>query len=175
MNRRDFLYLCGVSALPVRARAQHADRATPAWRTFDVTTEVDVLNSAGVTRVWVPAALIIETPYQRTLNTSFASAAPARLVEERTDALGTVAAVFEKDAKPALRVTSRVMTRDYGSIQVHNHLARSRLTDVQGARCKVQRASAKCKVRRARQDELHRARARCTRTLHLALARCTLH
>ena len=113
MNRRDFLYLCGASALPLRTRAHQRDATTPPWRTFEVTTRVEVLNPAGVTRVWVPAALTTETPYQRSLNTSFDSAAPVRIIEEKSDALSIVSAVFEKDVAPIMSVTSRAMTRDH--------------------------------------------------------------
>ena len=113
MNRRDFLYLCAASTVPLCARAQQSGPAAARWRTFDVTTHVEVLEPSGDTRVWVPAALISETPYQRTLETSFESPAPARIVQDKADALGIVAAVFDKNAKPVLRVTSRVMTRNH--------------------------------------------------------------
>ena len=41
------------------------------WRTFEVTTRVEVLRPSGPTRIWVPAALIVSTPYQKTLATTF--------------------------------------------------------------------------------------------------------
>ena len=41
------------------------------WRTFQVTTRVEVLKTSGKTRVWVPAALISETPFQKTLANTF--------------------------------------------------------------------------------------------------------
>ena len=41
------------------------------WRTFQVTTRVEVLKPSGATRVWVPAALISETPFQKTLANTF--------------------------------------------------------------------------------------------------------
>jgi hypothetical protein len=59
------------------------------WRTFEVTTRVEVLTSSAATRVWLPAALISETPYQRTLANRFhAEGGVARIVESKIDALG---------------------------------------------------------------------------------------
>src|SRR5437763_16257693 len=37
------------------------------WRTFQVTTRVEVLTPSGTTRIWVRAALITETPFQKTI------------------------------------------------------------------------------------------------------------
>ena len=70
MNRRDFLRTAGIAsaglALP-KSRRLFADSPTPAgWRTFEVTTRVEVLKPNGTTRVWLPAALIVDTPYQKT-------------------------------------------------------------------------------------------------------------
>lgn len=115
MDRRVFLQLCAAGVLPSSARLHGQERGLAArgWRTFDVTTQVEVLHPAGVTRVWVPAALIADTPYQRTVQTAFQGEGSARLVQERPDALGVVSAVFEANVSPALTVTSRVMTRNH--------------------------------------------------------------
>jgi len=119
MNRRDFLRSAGVAstglALPQRGRL-FPWRATPAgWRTFEVTTHVEVLKPSGTTRVWVPAALVRDTPYQRTLaNTFDAPGGTARLVEGAPDSLGIVAAEFSAGVRPILTVTSRIATRNYG-------------------------------------------------------------
>jgi transglutaminase-like putative cysteine protease len=87
--------------------------AARGWRTFDVKTVVEVLKPVGVTRVWVPAALIAETPYQQTLPTVFDARGEVRLVQEAPDALGVVSAAFDDKTKPELTVTSRVMTRNH--------------------------------------------------------------
>jgi transglutaminase-like putative cysteine protease len=117
MDRRDFLRGAGTVAaglaLPRTLRAQPA--AARDWRTFQVVTRVEVLDPAGVTRVWVPAALATETPYQRTLGNEFtAEGGTARLVAPAgADALAMVAAEFPAGVKPVLVVTSRVSTRNY--------------------------------------------------------------
>ena len=67
MNRRDFLRSAGIAsaslALP-GTRRLFAESAMPGhWRTFEVTTRVEVLTSPAATRVWLPAALIGEAPF----------------------------------------------------------------------------------------------------------------
>ena len=77
MNRRDFLRTAGVVsaslAFPKTARLFAEDAGSDAWRTFEVTTRVEVLKPSGPTRVWLPAALIRETPYQKTLVNKFSA------------------------------------------------------------------------------------------------------
>ena len=120
MNRRVFIRTAGAASAALAfpgskllfARARSAT-AGP-WRTFEVTTRAEILKPAGSTRVWLPAALIGETPFQRTLSNDFrAEGGKAELVERKEDALGIVSAVFPDGAKPVLTLTSRVQTRDY--------------------------------------------------------------
>lgn len=107
-GRREFIGALAVSAGGLRA----ASAAN--WRTFEVTTRVEVLNASGATRIWVPAALIARTPYQRTLANRFCSeGGTARLVESAADGMGVIAAEFPSGVKPVLTVTSRVATRDW--------------------------------------------------------------
>jgi transglutaminase-like putative cysteine protease len=117
MNRRNFLQSAGiVSATLAFAKAGRllsqvttADRC----RTFQVTTRVEVLKPSGTTRIWVPAALISETPFQKTLANTFNSeGGTARMVESKTDALGIIAAEFPAGVRPVLAVTSRIATKD---------------------------------------------------------------
>jgi len=118
MNRRDFLQsggLVSVSLAFAKAARSFSQLTTvDRWRTFQVTTRVEVLKPSGTTRVWVPAALISETPFQKTLSNSFnCEGGTARAVESKTDALGIIAAEFPAGVKPILTVTSRVATKDY--------------------------------------------------------------
>ena len=99
VNRRDILRSIGaVSASLVLPKAQLllADGPTPgSWRTFEVKTRVEILNSSGATRVWLPAALVTETPFQKTLSNEFsAEGGTAGIVEDTADGLGIVAAEF---------------------------------------------------------------------------------
>jgi hypothetical protein len=118
MNRRDFLRLTGfVSASLAFPRWKFvlAEDSSPAgWRTFDVTTLVEVVKPSGTTRVWLPTALLQDTPFQKTISNRFdAPGGTVELVERKADALGIVRATFAEGARPVLTLTSRVQTRDY--------------------------------------------------------------
>ena len=98
----------------VFATAERLAARNAGWRTFEVTTQVEVLNPSGTTRVWLPAALQSNTPYQRTLaNTIRCEHGAARTAVNKNDGLGIVTAEFGPGVKPVLAVTSRVETRDW--------------------------------------------------------------
>ena len=115
MHRRSFLHAVGsVSAGAVFSKPA-LFAASEGWRTFEIITRVEVLQPTGVTRIWVPAALIQETPYQRTLaNTFRCEGGTATTVKSETESLGIVAAEFPDGVRPVLTVNSRVATRDWG-------------------------------------------------------------
>jgi transglutaminase-like putative cysteine protease len=118
MKRRDFLRTAGIVsagvALPGAASVFAAWEAdTGGWRTFEVTTRVEVLAPSGMTRIWLPAALTRPAPFQRTLANSFhAEGGTAKLIERKPDSLGIVAAEFPAGVRPALTLTSRIATKD---------------------------------------------------------------
>ena len=117
MHRRDFLRSASAAAGLAWAKTAclPALGATPdAWRTFEVKTRVEILKSSGTTRVWLPAALPGNTPFQKTLSNTFeAAGGRARIVQAKADGLGFVAAEFPAGVKPVLTLTSRVATRDF--------------------------------------------------------------
>jgi len=115
MNRRDFLRSAGAAsaglAFPGASRLL-ADEGT--WRTFEVTTHVEILKPLGPTLVWLPAALSTQTPYQKTLfNRLSADGGTTAVSEAKADGIKIIGARFPAGAKPVLTLTSRVMTRDY--------------------------------------------------------------
>jgi transglutaminase-like putative cysteine protease len=118
MNRRHFLRSAGAlsaSFVFPQARSLLAE-ASPSdgWRTFEVKTSVEILKPSGTTRVWLPAALLSKTPFQRTLSHEFsAEGGRARIVESSADELGIIAAEFPAGVKPVLTLTSRVATKNY--------------------------------------------------------------
>jgi transglutaminase-like putative cysteine protease len=118
MNRRGFLRSTGIGAaglaLPKAGRLL-ADSIPPVgWRTFEVTTRVELLKYSGTTRVWLPAALTKPTVFQRTLANRFdCEGGTAKMVESEADALGIVAAEFPAGVKPLLTLTSRIQTKDF--------------------------------------------------------------
>lgn len=119
VNRRDFLRRTGILsagvAFPSAQRLFGQDTTAARWRAFEVTTRIEVLNPSGATRVWLPAALLIDTPFQKTLSNRFhADGGAVKIVEPiKADGLGIVAAEFPAGAKPVLTLVSNVQTRDY--------------------------------------------------------------
>jgi transglutaminase-like putative cysteine protease len=116
MKRRDFLRCSGTMCAGLafsKVAPLFAD--TPAWRTYEVTTRVEVLKPSGVTHIWLPAALIRNTPFQKTLANKFhAEEGTAKFSENKQDALGIISATYPEHAKPVLTLTSRVSLKDYG-------------------------------------------------------------
>ena len=118
MKRRDFLkstgLVCASLALPEAGRLFAEPAPSESWRRFEVTTRVEVLKPSGVTRVWLPAALTSNTPFQKTFSNKFsAEGGTAKMVESKADALGMVAATFPAGVKPVLTLTSRIATSNY--------------------------------------------------------------
>jgi transglutaminase-like putative cysteine protease len=117
MQRRDFLRLAGLPAagLLIPSAMSQAFAQSPAdrWRTFEVTTRVEVLNPAGKTRVWLPTPLTVDTHYQKSLGSSFnAEGATANATSDPTWGLGVVWAEWEAGSKPVLTLVSKFATRD---------------------------------------------------------------
>jgi transglutaminase-like putative cysteine protease len=84
------------------------------WRTFEVTSTVEVLKPTGVTHIWLPAALIRDTPYQKTLSNKFSTEqGTATLTEDKPTALGIVSATYAANEKPVLTMISSVKLKAY--------------------------------------------------------------
>ena len=123
MNRRYFLQSGGMVSvsLAFAKTARLFSQVTTAdrWRTFHVTAHVEVLKPSGTTRIWMPAALISETPFQKTLSNTFnCEGGTAKAVESKSDALGIIAAEFPAGVKPILTVTSRSRRKIMQSISL---------------------------------------------------------
>src|SRR5512145_3515578 len=76
VHRRAFLKascaLPTMAALATLPRFTWAETDTAGkWRVFEVTTQVDILKPAGVTRVWLPTPLREDTPYQKSLGNTW--------------------------------------------------------------------------------------------------------
>jgi len=147
MNRRDFMQAAGSAAAGLAfSNPQRMLAGDTRWRTFEVTTEVEVLKPSGTTRVWLPDALTGNTPFQRTLaNTADCKSGDAKTVVNKNNALGIVTAEFPPGVKPVLTLTSRVATRDWavdfssptkeriaGAAELQNFLRPTRLLPTDG-------------------------------------------
>jgi transglutaminase-like putative cysteine protease len=116
MNRRTFLRSAGLvsAGIALPHHSLSAKSFVDTWRTFEVTSRVEVLNPSGPTRVWLPTGLLLPTPFQRTISNQFhADSGAARLVQSKADGLGFVVAEFPAGTSPVLTLTTRVTTNDY--------------------------------------------------------------
>ena len=118
MKRREFLRTTSAvcagmaisKAMPMLAETPSAD----GWKTYEVTARVEVLKPSGKTHIWLPAALVRNAPYQKTLSNKFvADGGTANMTENQQDALGIVSAAYLEGAKPVLTLTSVVSTKNY--------------------------------------------------------------
>jgi transglutaminase-like putative cysteine protease len=118
MERRTFLkqgvgaslLLGGLAHLASRSEANDAK-----WRSFEVSTELEVVDTEGITRAWVPVPLMADTDYFRRQGADSwkGNAATARLYRDDKYDAGSVYAEWAASEKaPVLEVTSRFSTRD---------------------------------------------------------------
>ncbi|MCC6534834.1 MAG: transglutaminase family protein [Burkholderiales bacterium] len=122
MKRRDFIKLgttlpvaTAFGALPDLAWPQQK-RFAPRpgqWRAYEVTTQVEILKPAGVTKVWLPVPAI-NSDYQRSLDNKWsAPGGQARLVEDGKYGAKILAIEFPAGvAKPSVELVSRVQIQD---------------------------------------------------------------
>jgi transglutaminase-like putative cysteine protease len=133
MDRRDFLRQAGLVsaslALSNTSDLSVRSAAPPGWRTFEVTTRVEVLRQAGRTRLWLPTPLPIETPYQKPLGNTLNSEGGATSTANDPESANAIACFdFPDGVKPVAVLTCRAMTRDHAvdlvQPQPHKSLAR---------------------------------------------------
>ncbi len=120
MHRRDFLktsiQISAAAAVAgpalARGEARTFDPRPGPWRTWDVTTRIQVLEPRGVSRVWVPLPGVYGE-YQQTLGDRWSG--NARLVQLFTDPVWGAPMLYaefaEGEPAPTLEVVSRVRTR----------------------------------------------------------------
>ncbi len=120
LARRNFLKksaLAGVTAaFPAINFAQSAERQfSPQpgnWRTFEVTTRVDIAKPQGVTRVWLPVPSV-NTDWQKSLESSFSSNGKTELASDARYGARMLYVEFAADeAKPYVELTSRIQTQN---------------------------------------------------------------
>jgi transglutaminase-like putative cysteine protease len=126
MNRRTFLkWAAAVPAASALSRwpeafplafAQEKSDFNPRpgdWRSWEVTTRVEIVKPAGVTRVWVPVP-VVEGEYQRVQKSR--RTGNGRVMEQAEDPRYGASMVYaefpETEKAPQLEVVSRVQTRD---------------------------------------------------------------
>ncbi|HXU88544.1 MAG TPA: transglutaminase domain-containing protein [Methylomirabilota bacterium] len=119
MDRRAFLKSVGSSsalallAAPQLRRTAEAQTAT-GWRTFEITSRVEVAEPVGITRVWIPLPLSAQTDYHKPLgNTWTGNAAVAKLYRDPKYGAEFLYAEWPATQKaPVMDVVSTFSTRD---------------------------------------------------------------
>ena len=116
LTRRDLLGLASAASaaawLPASAQERRFAPEPGPWRSFEITTRVELANAAGAARVWLPLPSV-DSDYQRSLENSWTgNAAAARIVSDSRYGAKMLYAEFpEGTASPVVQVTSRVQTR----------------------------------------------------------------
>jgi transglutaminase-like putative cysteine protease len=113
MDRRVFLKssaaVAAVSALPWRDSL-----AATEWRTYEVTTRVELLKPQGISRVWLPLPMIEDTSWQRSSGNQWSgNAARAQILPDGKYGATMLYAEWPAGTTPVLELTSRFATRDY--------------------------------------------------------------
>jgi transglutaminase-like putative cysteine protease len=117
MNRRTFLrtsamtpVMTGFARLP---NVWADSTAETRWRTFGVTTRLEILAPSGVTRAWVPLPLVEDTDYHRMLGRTWSgNAANAQAARDPRYGAAFVVAEWPAGTAPVLEVVTRIATRD---------------------------------------------------------------
>ena len=120
--RRQFLRTAAASAvasLPLYSLAQNADATERqfapqpgAWRTFEITTRVEIAAPRGETRVWVPVPSV-NTSWQKSMESAINCNGSARMMADGSEGARMVYAEFDAaQAQPFVEVTSRVQTQN---------------------------------------------------------------
>jgi transglutaminase-like putative cysteine protease len=113
MERRVFLKssaaMAAVSALPWREALAVAD-----WRTYEVTTRVEILKPQGISRVWLPVPTIDDTDWQKVIGNSWSgNAAQAQVLNDGKYGVGMLYAEWRAgEQQPLLELIHRFATRD---------------------------------------------------------------
>jgi transglutaminase-like putative cysteine protease len=118
MQRRSFLQAGAAASLlgslPRLSLAQQLpfDPRPGAWRTFEVTTRVELQWPEGVSRAWVPLPSV-EGPYQKVIGHAWSGNASARIVSDGKYGANMVLAEWSATQKaPLLEVVSAFATRN---------------------------------------------------------------
>jgi transglutaminase-like putative cysteine protease len=113
MDRRAFLK-SGMATAAVASLPWREAGADSAWRTFEVTTRVEVSRPQGISRAWLPLPLASDTDWQRSLGSSWSgNASRAQVLSDGKYGATMLYAEWPAgQAAPLLEVTSRFATRD---------------------------------------------------------------
>ncbi|MBH2020780.1 MAG: transglutaminase domain-containing protein [Burkholderiales bacterium] len=82
------------------------------WRTFEVTTRVDIPKPEGVSRVWLPVPSV-NSDYQQSLESSFSSNGTGKFMQDGQEGAKMLYVEFAAgEAHPFIELSSRVQTKN---------------------------------------------------------------
>jgi len=81
------------------------------WRTFEITTRVELADPAGPSRIWLPVPSI-DSDWQKSLESRYSSNGSARMASDGVEGARMLYAEFAAGVKPVVELTSRVQTRN---------------------------------------------------------------
>ncbi len=120
LSRRDLvkavsaaIALASVSALRAQEAARRFEPKIEGWRSFEVTTTVQLRDAKGEATIWLPVPSL-ETPWQRTQDSSWTgNSSDVRLVADgKTGARVLVAKFAATTPQPSIVLTHRVQTQN---------------------------------------------------------------
>ena len=114
MNRRSFLQSSSAAVL-AQSLPLGVVAAPENWRAFETVTRVEIKDSFGVARAWVPLPLVAaDSDWQKTIgNLWTGNATTARVAHDGKYGVGMLYAEWNaSEMNPVVEVTSRFMTRD---------------------------------------------------------------
>ncbi len=113
MKRRDFLKTSATAAVAAALPWRGALAEAP-WRTFEATTQVEILRPSGVSRAWLPLPIIDNGDWQRVFGSDWSG--NAAVAQVRNDGKYGVSMLYAEwragEQQPVLELTSRFATRD---------------------------------------------------------------
>jgi hypothetical protein len=89
-----------------------------AWRTFDITTRVELADPVGASRIWLPVPSI-DSDWQRSVDSSFTSNGSARMASDGMEGARMLVAEFPEGTRLVVEITSRVQTRSRSDLAGH--------------------------------------------------------
>ncbi len=97
---------------PAAAAAQRQFEPEPGpWRTFEITTRVELADARGPSRIWLPVPSI-DSHWQRSLVSNFSSNGQVRMASDRRAGARMLYGEFAAGVTPVLELTSQVQTRN---------------------------------------------------------------
>lgn len=114
LTRRDAL-LFGSAALAAPWGIAQERRFAPQpgrWRTFEMTTRIEIEDAKGATTLWVPIPSV-DSDWQRSLESSWSgNASEARIAADAAYGAKMLQARFHAGVRPVVELTSRIQAQD---------------------------------------------------------------